>query len=188
MRTAALASPGSSRRALLATSASRAPTAAAVSVLQHGADLLGDVKPAREQADSDDVRRARTHRERLLAKDSERRSPRGVDPVDRTRRTTTYLLAAHELYELLGFELVQLPVERPRAQPAPGLDVHGVSPPAQLVAVHRTVFSQQAEDDYARQAHVVTLAYYAVVVKLAERQQFAVGISLQADGRRNGGD
>ena len=56
-------------------------------------------------------------RERLVAKDSQRRLPSRADPVDRTRRAPTDLLAAHEFYQPLGFEQVQLPVERPGLTP-----------------------------------------------------------------------
>jgi hypothetical protein len=77
------------------------------------------------------------------------------------------LLVAQELDQLLGFKLVKLTVESPRAHPAPALDVHGVGSTAELMPVHRAVLREQTEDDQTRQAHAITLARLYASVKLA---------------------
>jgi hypothetical protein len=108
--------------------------------LQQSQGLPGLLERTEEQADPDDVRGPHADRGRLVAKGSERCEPGVADPVDGARRAPTDLLAAQELDQPIGCELVKLTIESPRAHPAPGLDVHGVGLSAELVAVHRAAF------------------------------------------------
>jgi hypothetical protein len=127
-------------------------------VLQQRRDLAGIAQSAEQQADSDRVRGSNPGRERPFAKRAERSEPGVTYSVDGALRAPAYLLTTQELNESFGFELVKLAVESPWAHPAPAFHVHGIGLAAQLVAVHRAVLGEQAEDDQTRQAHTTTLA------------------------------